>query len=88
MECHYLPTMVVPIDLLAFLHAFERLGWWELGQATGAPSVTWIRSDDGWSSDLAAQRLLPFNPQRYYAPIVIRYPAGIIDWTQIELELD
>ena len=28
----YLPTMVVPIYLIAFLHAFELLGWQELGQ--------------------------------------------------------
>ena len=33
------PTEVVPIYLLTFLHAFERLGWQELGQATGAHSV-------------------------------------------------
>ena len=63
MEHHYLPTKVVPIYLLAFLHAFELLDWQELGQATGAHSVAWIRSYDGWSYDLAAQRLLPFNPQ-------------------------
>ena len=38
----YLPTVVVPIYLLAFLHAFELLGWQELGQVTGAHSVAWI----------------------------------------------
>ena len=37
-----LPTKVVPIYLLTFLHAFELLGWQEVGQAMGAPSVTWI----------------------------------------------
>ena len=63
-----LPTKVVPIYRLAFLHAFEQLGWQELGQATGAHSVTGIRSYDGWSSDLAAQRLLQFNPQRHHIP--------------------
>ena len=59
-ECHYLPT----IYLLAFciLHAFEPFGWWELGQVMGAHSVAWIRSYDCRSSDLAAQRLLQFNP--------------------------
>ena len=41
-ERRYLPTEVVPIYLFAFLHAFELLGWQELGQATGAHSVTWI----------------------------------------------
>ena len=64
-----LPMMVVPIYLLAFLHPFERLGWQELGQATGAPSVAWIRAYDCWSSDLAAQRLLRFNPERHYIPL-------------------
>ena len=63
MERHDLPIEVAPIYLLAFLHAFELLGWQELGQATGAPSVAWIRSYDGWPSDPAAQRLLRFNPQ-------------------------
>ena len=38
----YLPTMVVPIYLLTVLHAFERLGWQEQGQVTGAHSVVWI----------------------------------------------
>ena len=52
-----LPTEVVPIYQLTFLHAFKLLDWQELGQATGAHSVTWIRSDDSGSSDLAAQRL-------------------------------
>ena len=42
MERRDLPTEVVPIYLLAFLHAFEWLGWQELGQATGAHSVVWI----------------------------------------------
>ena len=41
------------------------LGWQELGQATGAHSVVWIRSDC-LSSDLAAQRLLWFNSQRHH----------------------
>ena len=45
------------------------LGWQELGQATDAPSVAWIRSYDGWSSDLAAQRLQEvvkkFLPESY-----------------------
>ena len=58
----YLPTKVVPIYLLAFLHAFELLSWQELGQATGAHSVAWIQSYNCCSSDLAAQRLLQFNP--------------------------
>ena len=66
MKHRYLPTEVVPIYLLAFLHAFELLGWQELGQVTGAHSVTWIRSYDGCSSDLAAQRFLWFNPQRHH----------------------
>ena len=65
-EQHYLTTEVVPIYQLPFLHAFERLGWQELGQATGAHSIAWIRSYDGWSSDLAA--LLRFNPQRHHVP--------------------
>ena len=60
-ECHYLPTMVVPIYHFAFLNAFELLDWWELGQATGAHSSVWIQSYDCRSSDLAAQRLLRFN---------------------------
>ena len=64
-ECCDLPTVVVPIYLPAFLHALELLGWQELGQTTGAPSIAWIRSYDGRSSDLAAQRLLQFNPQRH-----------------------
>ena len=68
-ECCYLPTVVVPIYLLAFLHAFELLGWQELGQATGA--VAWIQSYDCWSSDLAAQRLLWFNPQPHHAPFYL-----------------
>ena len=70
MERRYLPTEVVPIHLLAFciLHAFEPLGWQELGQVTGAYSVVWIRSYDCKSSDLAAQRLLQFNPQRHHIP--------------------
>ena len=42
MEHRYLPTEVVPIYLLAFLHAFELLGWQELEQATGAHSIAWI----------------------------------------------
>ena len=45
-ERRYLPTEVVSIYLLAFLHAFELLGWWELGEPMGAHSVTWIRSYD------------------------------------------
>ena len=67
-ECHYLPTEVVPIYLLTFLHAIELLGWQELGQVTGAYSIAWIRSYNCWSSDLAAQRLLQFNPQRHHIP--------------------
>ena len=63
-----LPTKAVPIYLLAFLHAFEWLGWQELGRAMGAPLITWIQSYDSWSSDLAAQRLLQFNPQRHHVP--------------------
>ena len=66
---YFLPTVVVPIYLLTFLHAFERLGWQELGQVTGAPSVAWIQSHDCWSSDLAAQRLVRFNPQRHHVPL-------------------
>ena len=73
-ERRYLPTVVVPIYLLAFLHAFELLGWQELGQATGAHSVEWIRSYDCWSSDLAAQRLLQFNPQHHH---VLRSPIKV-----------
>ena len=68
MEHCYLPTEVVPIYLLTFLHAFELLGWQELGQVMGAHSVVWIQSYDCWSSDPAAQRLLRFNPQRHYVP--------------------
>ena len=64
----YLLTVVVPIYLLAYciLHAFKLLGWWELGQATGAHSITWIRSYDCRSSDLAAQRFLRFNLQHHH----------------------
>ena len=61
-----LPTVVVPINLLTFLHAFEQLGWQELGQSTGAHSIAWIQSSDSWSSDLAAQVLLRFNTQRHH----------------------
>ena len=68
MEHCDLPTEMVPIYLLAFLHAFELLGWRELGQATGAHSVAWIRSYDCWTSDLAAQRLLWFNLQCHHVP--------------------
>ena len=67
----YLPTEVVPIYLLAFLHAFELLDWQELGQATGAHSVAWIQSYKLRSSDLAAQRLLQFNLQRHHVPITL-----------------
>ena len=67
-ERRYLPTKVIPIYLLTFLHAFELLGWEELGQATGAHSVTWIQSYNCWSSDLAAQRLLRFNSQCHHIP--------------------
>ena len=35
-ERRYLPTKVVPICLLAFLHALELLGWQELGQSDGS----------------------------------------------------
>ena len=67
-EHHDLPTEVVPIYQLVFLHAFELLGWQDLGQVTGAHSIAWIRSYNGWSSDLAAQRLLQFNPQHHHIP--------------------
>ena len=67
-ECHDLPTKVVPIYLLAFLHAFERLGWRELGQATGARCIAWIQSYNCWSSDPTAQRLLRFNIQCHRVP--------------------
>ena len=77
-ERHYLPTVVVPIYLLAFLHASELLGWQELGQATGAHSIAWIRSYDCWSSDLAAQRLLRFNPQHHHVPNASFGGGGII----------
>ena len=46
MECRYLPTVVVPIYLLGFLHAFELLGWHELGQATGVHSVMRTQTAD------------------------------------------
>ena len=63
MECRYLPTMVVSIySIYLHLYAFELLGWQQLGQVMGAHSVMWIQSYDCWSSDLAAQRLLRFNP--------------------------
>ena len=64
-ECCYVPTVVVPIYLLAFLHAFVLLGWQEPGQATGAHSVTWIRSYDCW-----------FNPQSHQVPKNIIYIAA------------
>ena len=60
MEHSYLPTVVVPVYLLTFLHAYELLGWQELGQATGAHFIAWIQSYDCWSSKLATQRLLQF----------------------------
>ena len=63
-ERHSLPIVVVPVYLLTYLHAFELLGWQELGQAMGAYSVAWIQSYDCWSSDLAAQRLLQYNMQK------------------------
>ena len=67
----YLPTLVVPIYLqYLHLHAFELLGWQELGQAMGAHSVPWIRSYDCWSSDFAAQRLLQFNLQHHHVPLI------------------
>ena len=67
MECHYLPTVVVPIySIYSHLHAFKLLGWQELGQATGAHSIVWIQSYNCWSSDLAAQRLLQFNSQQHH----------------------
>ena len=72
MERCYLPTKVVPIYLLTFVHAFERLGWQEQGQATGAPSIVWIRSYDCCSSDLAAQRLLRFNLKRHHVPLFLK----------------
>ena len=68
MECRYLSALVVPIYLLAFLYAFELLGWQELGQVMGAHSVMWIRSYNCRSSDLAAQRLLRFNLQHHHVP--------------------
>ena len=46
MECRYLPTEVIPIYLLAFLHAFELLGWqeldkrWELTPSNGFNLMT------------------------------------------------
>ena len=67
-ECRYLPTEVVPIYLLTFLHAFELLGWQELGREMEA----WIRSYDCWSSDSAEQRLLWFTPQRHWCENVAR----------------
>ena len=71
MEHHYLPTLVVPIQYIYLhLHAFELLGWQELGQATGAHYVMWIRSYDCWSSVLAAQRLLWFNPQHHQLSLI------------------
>ena len=70
-ECCYLPTEVVPIYLLAFLHIFKLLGWQELGQAPGPHSVTWIWSYDCWPSDLAAQRCLWFNPQYHHTPQIL-----------------
>ena len=70
----YLPNVVVPIYILTFLHAFELLDWQELGQTTGAHSVTWIQSYDCWSSDLAAQRLLQFNPQQHHVPAAPPHP--------------
>ena len=63
-----LPTEVVPVYLLTFLQAFKLVGWQEMGQPTGAHSVAWIQSYDGWSSDPAAQMLLQFNPQCYHIP--------------------
>ena len=68
MDLRYLLTKEVPIYLLTFLHAFELVGWREMGQVTGAHSIIWIRSYDCWSFDLAAQRLLWFNLQRHYSP--------------------
>ncbi|XP_072851515.2 fibronectin type 3 and ankyrin repeat domains protein 1 isoform X1 [Pogona vitticeps] len=53
-------------------------GWQELGQATGAHSVAWMRSYDCWSSDLAAQRLLRFNPQRHHVPLVLSERRSIL----------
>ena len=50
------------------LHAFELLGWQELGQVMGAHSIVWIQSYDCWSSDLAVQRLLWFNPKHHDIP--------------------
>ena len=70
-ERHDLPTEVVLIYLLAFLHPFELQGWQELGQAMGARSVAWIRSYNSWSSDLAAQRLLRFNHHHIPCPSLL-----------------
>ena len=57
--------------IYSHLHAFKLLGWQELGQATGAHSVMWIRSYDCMSSDLAAQRLLQFNLQHHHIPLLV-----------------
>ena len=46
MERHYPPTLVVPIYLLTFLHAFKLLAWQELEQAMGAHSIAWIQTAD------------------------------------------
>ena len=62
-----LPTEVVPIYLLAFLHTFELLGWQELGQATGAHSVTWIRTVDLLT--LQPRGFLQFNMQHHHVPL-------------------
>ena len=56
------------MKLARILHAFEPLRWRELGQAMGAHSDTWIWSYNCRSSDLAAQRLLQFNPQHHHVP--------------------
>ena len=69
-----LPTEVVPIYRLAFLDAFKLLAWQELEQVLGAPSIMWVRSCDGWSSDLAAQGLLQFNLQQRHIPSFTKQP--------------
>ena len=60
------------------LHAFELLGWQELGQVTGVHSVAWIQSYDCWCSDFAAQRLLWFNLQCHHVPLYFVYPKSIL----------
>ena len=70
MECVAFPPWWY-LFIYSHLYAFELLGWQELGQVTGALSIAWIRSYDCRSSDLAAQRLLRFNPQCHHVPFLI-----------------